>query len=79
MFGADAGRECTGEQPPGLASVVSTEDGVPRGCSTRSAANQMVGTRFPTKDHLTAGELIFWARLDLQAGLTAKAKKLLSR
>jgi hypothetical protein len=39
----------------------------------------MVGTRFPTKDHLTAGELIFWARLDLQAGLTAKAKKLLSR
>jgi hypothetical protein len=32
MFGADAGRECTGEQPPGLASGVSTEDGVPRGC-----------------------------------------------
>ena len=31
-FGADAGRECTGDQPPGIASGVSTEDGVPRGC-----------------------------------------------
>ena len=75
-FGADAGRECTGDQPPGIASGVSTEDGVPRGCLTRSAANQMVGTRFSTKDHPTAGKLIFCASLDLQAGLTIRAKKL---
>ena len=79
LAGAEAGRGCAGEQPSGIASGVSTDEGVPRGRTPRSAVRFLAGARLQMENHRTAAELSLWARVDWLVGLRSGSKKIRSR
>ena len=76
LAGAEAGRGCAGEQPSGIASGVSTDDGVLRGRTPRSAVRISAGACLQMENHRTVAELSFWARADWLVGLRLELKKL---
>ena len=76
LAGAEAGRGCAGEQPSCLASGVSSDEGVPRGRTPRSAVRFSAGARLQMENHRTVAELSLWARVAWLGGLRCGPKKL---